>query len=203
MSWCPAAPWASGPGGRIWFARSSDRLELTRGDGFDNVEPLTGAARQTGEAYGAEARLGFEAFDDMPLAVRFGVSRARTTRAAYAETGGDYPATYDALSIDRTIAMAAIGAARLLGKGTLWFELGGEADIDSDPVIISGTSEIPGMERFALPSGLDRHTLRGTMNAGYAVPLGPLNLGLEVTAVTPAYGDRWQTGVSVTLGAAL
>jgi hypothetical protein len=198
-----ASRWASGPGGRIWFARSTDRLTLTRGEGFENVEPLTGTARQTGKAYGAEARLGFAAFGDTPLTARIAVARATTRRRAYAETGGDYPASYDALSVDRTIAQAALGAAHPLGKGTAWFELGGETDLESDPVVISGASEIPGMEQFALSSVLDRHKLRGTINAGYAVPLGPLDLGLEVTAVTPVYGNRWQTGVAITLGAAL
>lgn len=198
-----ASRWASGPGGRIWFARSTDRLTLTRGEGFENVEPLTGTARQTGKAYGAEARLGFDAFGDTPFTARVAIARATTRRRAYAETGGDYPASYDALPVDRTIAQAALGAAHPLGKGTAWFELGGETDLESDPVVISGASEIPGMEQFALASGLDRHKLRGTIIAGYAVPLGPLDLGLEVTAVTPVYGNRWQTGVAITLGAAL
>ena len=33
--------------------------------------------------------------------------------------------------------------------------------------------------------------------------MSPKPTVVEVTAVTPAYGARWQTGVSVTLGAAL
>jgi len=157
-------------GASIGWGRESGAI--ARGRGLDNVMLATGDASL--DTFGARAAIGYgfqqQEWLIIPSAT---LAHFRTSRSAYAETGADFNASYDALSIQRTTATLAISAERSVAEqGILSLGVGVERDLSVERAILTGTSTIPGMESFAVGSTLERHRTRGFLDAGYTHDLG-------------------------------
>jgi|GEM_PF-5874858 len=191
----------SGPFGRIWYSHAREDLSLVRGEGYADVQAMRGETRLTSESYGLRAGYGFTLPGNIGLRPWVAVDRRSSDRDAFTETGGDFPASFSAIAAKRTMAGAGIDLGLPAGSNPLRLGISLETDLDDDPVMIAGTSDIPGMEAFTLTSSLKRKDVRARFRAGYDVPLGPLLIGIGASAKSPVYGSSWQFGGALRLSA--
>lgn len=191
---------ATGLSGRAWYARAHENLALDRGAEFADVEVMTGRTRLVSESYGVRAGYGLAIGESTVLRPWAEIARYRSTRDGFAEEGVDFPASFAGFAAHRTLAEVGADLVLPLGDNHLVLTGAVEADLDADPVAFAGTSEIPGMEAFTLTSGLARKNTRARLGAGYAIPVGPLAIGVRVGARSPVYGSAWQLdgGLSLT-----
>jgi len=179
----------------VWGRASSD---ITRGRGLDNVMSATGDADlKTG---GVRATIGY-GFQTQDWLITPGATLAylSTRRDAYTETGADFNAHYDKLDLDRTTATLALtGERRMATHGTFSIGAGVEHDLSVDDVFLKGTSDMPGMDRFAIKSTLDRHKTRGFLDVGYTYAIaGNSALSGALRIKRAAYGDKPQASVGI------
>ncbi|WP_161956747.1 hypothetical protein [Sphingosinithalassobacter portus] len=196
----------SGPFGRIWYSRAREDLSLVRGEGYADVQAMRGRTRLTSESFGLRAGYGFTLPGNIGLRPWVTVDRRNSDRDAFTDTAtanttGDFPAHFAGIEAIRTIGRGGIDVDVPAGGNRLILGVSLETDLNSDPVAIAGTSDIPGMETFTLTSSLERKDVRAGFTMGYDMGLGPLRVGIGASAKSPVYGDGWQLGGGLRLSA--
>jgi len=151
---------------------SNGTADISRGRGLDNVMIATGEADLSTVGVSAILGYGFQQ-QDWLLTPSLSLAHFETRRDGYAETGGDFNATYDSLTMNRTTVTLQLDAERTISEtGTLLLGAGFEHDLSADRVTLTGTSDLPGLESFAVGSTLERRETRGFASVGYTHDLG-------------------------------
>jgi hypothetical protein len=127
------------------------------------------------------------------------LTRHTTTRDAYSESGGDFNAAYDSLSVSSTTLDLQLAADyHVSDTGTLMLEAGMVKDLNVDAITLTGTSDMPGMAAVSTDGGLERNDTRGFASIGYRHELndsssitGALRAGQSV------FGNQLQVNVGV------
>lgn len=175
-----------------WYGRSKDQIDFQRTAELADVQQMTATAPLKGEVWGASVEYGIPIGTNWTLTPQAAVSRITFDRAGFAEQGGDFPAQFEGLVNKATFASAGLGLSTVAGSGTLMLKAHLERDLEDGPVVVSGTSDIPGLMQFSLASMLERHRTRTSLGAQYDLPIGPVMLRLGAGAESPTYGERWR-----------
>jgi hypothetical protein len=193
----------SGQLGTGWQAsasvgRNTGNADISRGRGLDNVVVSTGSADVTTNSMQATLGYGVQQQDWLftPSAT---LTRHTTTRDAYSESGGDFNAAYDSLSVSSTTLDLQLAADyHVSDTGTLMLEAGMVKDLNVDAITLTGTSDMPGMAAVSTDGGLERNDTRGFASIGYRHELndsssitGTLRAGQSV------FGNQLQVNVGV------
>jgi probable HAF family extracellular repeat protein len=193
----------SGQLGTGWQAsasvgRNTGNADISRGRGLDNVVVSTGSADVTTNSMQATLGYGVQQQDWLftPSAT---LTRHTTTRDAYSESGGDFNAAYDSLSVSSTTLDLQLAADyRVSDTGTFMLEAGMVKDLNVDAITLTGTSDMPGMAAVSTDGGLERNDTRGFASIGYRHELndsssltGALRVGQSV------FGSQLQANVGV------
>lgn len=177
---------------------------ITRGLGLSDVDAATGAADVKTLAARVSVGYGINLASGWLLTPHAAISSFTTSREAYAEdpTATAFSAAYDKLSVARTLGNVGLVAMQTLSK-TSSFSLGAGADFDItvEDTILTGSSNIPGMETFAVANTLVRNDFRPYVTADYSIDIPS---GGTVTASArlgkAAYGSEAEAGVGVSYG---
>ena len=193
----------SGQLGTGWQAsasvgRNTGNADISRGRGLDNVVVSTGSADVTTNSMQATLGYGVQQQDWLftPSAT---LTRHTTIRDAYSESGGDFNAAYDSLSVSSTTFDLQLAADyHVSDTGTLMLEAGMVKDLNVDAITLTGTSDMPGMAAVSTDGGLERNDTRGFASIGYRHELndsssitGALRAGQSV------FGNQLQANVGV------
>jgi probable HAF family extracellular repeat protein len=193
----------SGQLGTGWQAsasvgRNTGNADISRGRGLDNVVVSTGSADVTTNSMQATLGYGVQQQDWLftPSAT---LTRHTTTRDAYSESGGDFNAAYDSLSVSSTTLDLQLAADyHVSDTGTLMLEAGMVKDLNVDAITLTGTSDMPGMTAVSTEGGLERNDTRGFASIGYRHELndsssitGALRVGQSI------FGNQLQVNVGV------
>jgi len=191
--------------GSIGWAGASGKA--TRGGGLVGVTPTTGRADmdtrivRASLGYGVGTRPGYGLRHNGGglLTPTVGIAHYLTHRNGYAETGAGFTAAYDRQTTRRTLLALAVSAKTGVGDlGNLALAGGVGYDLLRDDTVLSGASDVPGRERFAIKSALDRNDTRPFVSVGYSRPIGPGGtLSATVGVATPEFGDTPQLGMSI------
>jgi probable HAF family extracellular repeat protein len=181
----------------LGYGRASG--DITRGAGLDNVLLSTGQADMDTRMARASIGYGFNQAQGWLLTPTLGITNTRTTRDAYTETGGDFNASYDSLSIERTNMDLSLSAETAINDVSRLTLTGGlEHDLSADRAVLTGTSDMPGMEAFSVGSTLDRRDTRSFFAAEYAYDLSETQtLSGSLKAGQAAYGSKPQVGLGI------
>jgi probable HAF family extracellular repeat protein len=185
------------------IATAHDAETINRGAGFANVVPLTGSADLNSTAVHASLSYGVKAKSGWLLTPKAGLTWIETSRDAYSETTGAFPATFDKLTSHSSFASLGISAQRPIGaKASVSLGAGADIDLSASRVNLSGTSTLPGMTSFDVTDSLSRNRVRPYVAAEYSYNLSDrskLDGGLQVA--TPVYGDTplFNLGVRYTI----
>jgi probable HAF family extracellular repeat protein len=193
----------SGQLGTGWQAsasvgRNTGNADISRGRGLDNVVVSTGSADVTTNSMQATLGYGVQQQDWLftPSAT---LTRHTTTRDAYSESGGDFNAAYDSLSVSSTTLDLQLAADyHVSDTGTLMLEAGMVKDLNVDAITLTGTSDMPGMAAVSTEGGLERNDTRGFASIGYR---HELNDSSSITGALRAgqsiFGNQLQVNVGV------
>jgi probable HAF family extracellular repeat protein len=181
----------------LGYGRASG--DITRGRGVDNVILSIGEADVDTRLARASIGYGFNQAQGWLLTPTLGITNTRTTRDAYTETGGDFNASYDSLTIDRTNMDLSLSAETAINDVSRLTLTGGlEHDLSADRAVLTGTSDMPGMEAFSVGSTLDRRDTRSFFAAEYAYDLSETQtLSGSLKAGQAAYGSKPQVGLGI------
>ena len=184
----------------LGYGRASG--DITRGRGLANVLLSTGEADMDTRMARASLGYGFNQAQGWLLTPTLGITKTRTTRDAYTETGGDFNASYDSLTIDHTTVDLSLSAETAINDVSRLTLTGGlEHDLSADRVVLTGTSDMPGMGAFAVGSTLARRDTRGFLGAEYAYDLSETQtLSGSLRVGQAAYGSKPQVGLGVHFG---
>ena len=193
----------SGQLGTGWQAsasvgRNTGNADISRGRGLDNVVVSTGSADVTTNSMQATLGYGVQQQDWLftPSAT---LTRYNTTRDAYSESGGDFNAAYDSLSVSSTTLDLQLAADyHVSDTGTLMLEAGMVKDINVDAITLTGTSDMPGMTAVSTDGGLERNDTRGFASIGYRHELNDSSsITGALRAGQSAFGNQLQVNVGV------
>ena len=181
--------------------------KVIRGGGLSDVTPVTGKTdmdtrtvrASLGYGFGTRPGYGFRHRSGWLLTPRVGVAHYLTHRNGYAETNAEFDVTYDRDTTRRTLLTLAVSAKTGIGNfGNLVLSGGVGYDLFRDDAVLSGASDIPGMERFAMKSALDHNDTRPFVSASYSRPVGSGGtLSATVGISTPEFGDTPRFGMGV------
>jgi probable HAF family extracellular repeat protein len=147
-------------------------VDISRGRTLDNVMIATGEADMSTTGVSATLGYGFQQ-QDWLLTPSATLAHFETSRGAYAETGGDFNATYDRIFISRTTLTLQMDAERKVSEtGHLLLSAGFEHDFNVDRITLMGTSDLPGMGEVSTTSTMERHETRGFASLGYTHDFG-------------------------------
>ena len=180
-------------------ARQDNRFQ--RGIGLENVEVTPGESKISTTTIAAEFAYGFDIGGSIVLAPVVGIASQSSELDPFSEAPGDFPATFTGNSFDATFVTAGLELTIPVGTGGA-LTLGGlvEQDISNDDILLSGTSEIPGMETFAMPAGLKREETRPRAEVTFSQQVGPGVVTLFGRAGAPTFGDKARYAVGIGLG---
>jgi hypothetical protein len=127
------------------------------------------------------------------------LTRYTTTRDAYSESGGDFNAAYDSLSVSSTTLDLQLAADyRVSDTGTLMLEAGVVMELNVGAITLTGTSVMPGMTAVSMDGGLERNETHGFASIGYR---HELNDSSSITGALRAgqslFGNQPQVHVGV------
>jgi hypothetical protein len=122
-----------------------------------------------------------------------------TTRDTYSESGGDFNATYESLSVSSTILNLQLAADYLVSDtGTLMLKAGMDKDLNVDTITLTGTSDVPGMTTISTDGGLERNDTRGFASIGYKHELDDnSSLTVALRVGQSVFGSQLQSNVGV------
>ncbi len=140
---------------------------INRGVGFDNVVVSTGMADLTSSAVQASLSYGVQAKDGWLITPLAGFTWMETSRGAYSETTGVFPASFDELTTQSSYATLGLSAQRPIdARSDVSLGAGLDVDLSADHIGLSGTSDLPGMTSFTVTDSLSRNKLRPYFVAG-------------------------------------
>jgi hypothetical protein len=180
----------------LGFATNSGEVE--RGRLLAGVVPATGQSTIETRAFNASLGYGFRQGTWL-LTPTVAVAHFATTRSAYTETGPGFTASYDAMHTNRTVVTVGLTANTAIGEqGRLSLGAGVEHDLSTDAVRLTGTSTIPGLATFDIPSAKPTNQTRGFAAVGYSHDLGNgHSLSGNLRVANAVYGSTMSVGVSV------
>jgi probable HAF family extracellular repeat protein len=193
----------SGQLGTGWQAsasvgRNTGTADISRGRSLENVIVSTGSADVTTNSMQATLGYGVQQQDWLftPSAT---LTRYTTTRDAYSESGGDFNAVYDSLSVSSTTLDLQLAADyRVSDTGTLMLEAGMVMDLNVGAITLTGTSDMPGMTAVSMDGGLERNETRGFASIGYRHELNDSSsITGALRAVQSVLGNQLQVNVGV------
>lgn len=207
----------TGSGGALWARYSADGAaqtglqagaalgymrnsgDIARGRLLTDVQLATGRSRVTTRA--AQVWLGFGiAQDNWRVTPTLGLSRSETRRAAYTETGAGFTTRYDALRVLHTsVTLGMTGEIAAGPQGRILFGAQAEHDLRRTPLRLSGSSDIPGLERFNIDPVPAARRTRASATLGYRHDLATgASITGEVSLGQAAYGRKLTTGAGLT-----
>ena len=186
----PDGPGLLGPRARIAVGGAVQRNLIERGQGLENVQVTPGHADLTTLTVQGELRYGIP-IGKLALIPTVGFTWQRTTLDGFVEADGDWPASFGRTRWKTSYVTAGADIALPLGTDTR-VTLGAKADFDtrSDPVVVAGTSEIPGMESFSAPSLYQRKDTRGRFELGVEHVSAGIGVSANVGLHTPVIGSK-------------
>ncbi len=193
-AWLDVAPGGPGPFGfkaRLAAGGAVQQNLFERGAGLENVQVTPGRADLNTLSARATVQYGIP-LGKLALVPNAGITWQRSTLDAFDEkVDGDFPAQFGQTRWQTSYATAGADLVLPLGPDTR-VSLGGKVDfdLDSDPVIMTGTSTIPGMETFAVPSLYPRKDTRGRFELGVEHGSDTMSLKATVGVHTPVLGDE-------------
>ncbi len=172
---------------------------INRGVGFDNVVVSTGTADLTSSAVQASLSYGVQAKGGWQLAPMAGITWMETSRGAYSETTGVFPASFDKLTTRSSYATLGMSAQRRIdARSNVSLGAGADIDLSADHTSLSGTSDLPGMTSFTVTDSLSRNKVRPYVVAGYSYSLSAHStLGGSLQVAAPVYGNTAQVNLGV------
>jgi len=171
-------------GGFIVYEEARDftglrlRGSLTYQDGSVRVTrrvlPDTEPGQGTGDlrtfGFGVEASYGFSVAQGWAVAPYGGIRRVESARNQYAEASGEavlYPIRYDSFGQYVTSAVAGLRVRGALTDGLTFIAgVGVEYDLSAKMDRYAGSSDIYGLERFAINMGQNANEVRGAASIG-------------------------------------
>lgn len=200
LDWVPAGPGRGGLHGRLAVGGAVQRNVFLRGEGLENVQVTPGHSDL--KTLTAKGTFGYGMnLGGMIFTPEFGFTWQRTTLDGFAEQQGDFPAVFNQSSYESSFVTAGAELAVPLAQDT-YVTLGAKADFDvqNGPVVMTGTSQIPGMETFAAPSLYSRKEVRGRFEAGISKDVGPATVDFTAAVHTPTIGEKPVVVVGVGFG---
>jgi probable HAF family extracellular repeat protein len=169
---------------------------------------LTGVALATGtsslQTWGGFASVGygFEAGGGWLVTPSLALSHYQTTRPGYSETGAPFNATYDDMTVSRTdLTLGLTAAFKVSEQGTLSLGAGIDREVAGQAAVLSGTSDIPGLATFNIPSSFVTNQTRGYVSAGYAHDFGNgMTLSGDLRVGHAVYGTSPEVRGGLALG---
>lgn len=157
---------------RAAYSRSSDQLRITR-ETIGTSQPGHGQTNMFTVGYGLEASYGFELDSDWTLSPYVGLWRIISDRKAYSESGVDYPISYGNNSFNQTTMTTGLRLAGKLDDNiSAVVGLGIERDVNVKQSDITGTSNVPGVENFALTMPTLSDSVRAVGSLGLVFDIG-------------------------------
>lgn len=183
--------------GSLGFARSEG--EVARGRLLSDVIVATGQSDVETRALHAEVGYGLERGAWL-VTPALGLARYDTRRAAYAETGAAFNASYDAMETSRTVATLSMTGEMALGdQGRLSLGLGVDREVDPEQPRLTGRSDIPGLATFDIGSTFTVNRTRAFATLGYTHDLGDgATLAADLRVGEAVYGTTPSVGLGVT-----
>lgn len=192
---------ATGLSGRIGVAFASQDNLFQRGIGLTNVEVTPGNADIDTTTVTGEFSYGFDLGGSAVLAPVVGLSWQKSELDPFMEAPGDFPADFSGGTFDVTFATVGLEAIIPVGTGGT-LTLGGmiEQDLNSDDIALVGTSQIPGMEAFVMPTVLEREETRPRAEASFSQQFGPGVVSVFGRVGSPTFGDKARYAVGIGFG---
>lgn len=200
LDWAPEGPGRGGLHGRLAVGGAVQRNVFLRGEGMENVQVTPGHSDL--KTLTAKGSFGYGMkVAGMVFTPEFGFSWQRTTLDGFTEQEGDFPAVFNKTSYETSVVTAGAELAIPLAQDT-YVTLGAKADFDvqTNPVVMTGTSQIPGMESFAVTSLYSRKEVRGRFEAGIAKDVGPGTVDFSAGVHTPTIGGKPVVVVGIGFG---
>lgn len=168
-------------------AASHAKARFERGEQLADVQAASTRLRQT--AYAQRLAVGYGiAVGHSLLTPELALSHGSTEHAGFTERNVALPLNVERARADTTYATLALRSATpLTAKTTLQLTLAADALLQDDQPAFSGRSDIPGLNRFALDSRLDKRDLvpRAAAQLSYAInPQTTVAAGVQVAAST-------------------
>jgi probable HAF family extracellular repeat protein len=176
-----------------------DDGDVARGRLLTDVIVATGNA--TVKTRAAQARIGYGISQgDWLVTPSFGLTNYETTRSGYTEVGAAFNASYDELRTSRTeMTLSLTGEFSVTEHGRLSLGVGIEHEVNSKPLRLTGTSDIPGLATFDIDSSFKPNRTRAFVTTGYTHDFGngsTLSGDLRVGHAT--YGSTPSVGLGMT-----
>ncbi|SEN83127.1 probable extracellular repeat, HAF family [Roseovarius tolerans] len=191
----------TGVQGNFSLSYSKSNGQITRGLNSDLVMQSVGDTSIGSISASAELGYGFHASNWL-ITPSMSLVTSHFARDAYSEAGGDFNATYDSLSVNRTTSTLAVSGSRSVSdSGTLSISAGIDGDLLADRVKLAGTSDLPGFETFEIDSTMARNETRGFVYSSYSHDLdNNRSLVADIRLGQPAFGDTLlvETGLTFT-----
>jgi probable HAF family extracellular repeat protein len=179
--------------GNIAFVRANELSDVQKADGDADVQTSLAMFK---------ASYGFEVSDSWVLSPTASIMWSRSTRDSYSESESlAFYAEYDGSDEESFSVILGVDQHIELGeRHALQLGAGGVFDLSYQEAVLTGTSNVPGMDSFTFHSNLDRHDLRGYANLEHQFALDDnLTWTTQVYAVTPTYGNDVNFGGAASL----
>lgn len=172
---------------------------INRGIGFANVVVSSGKADLSSSSGQASFSYGIEAKSDWLITPMTSITWIETSRSAYTETTGLFPASFDKLTTQSSYATFGINGQRPIdAKSSVSFAVGADIDINVDNVALNGTSSLPAMTAINITDSVNRNKLRPYIGVGYSYNFNQkASLTGNLMAAEPIYGGTPQVNLGV------
>lgn len=144
------------------------RATITRGRYLDNVEAVSGQTRLNTLGARLGVGYGFKLQEDWLITPQAALTYQTTAFDAYQETGGAMNAGYNKSTLRTAeINLGATAQYAISDMSGISFGTGVRRDLDIKNMNLSGTSDIPYIEKFNIKNPLHRNKLRPYLSIGY------------------------------------
>lgn len=187
LAWAPQDG-PLGPQLRVAFGFATQGNDINRGLGLTNIQVLPGSADLATHTYRVTAGYGF-ATGMATITPWVRLTGEHSRLGAFTEAPGDFPAAFDATRFSATYASVGADLGVPVGMGRIQVSGWLDSDMSSDPVILTGTSDIPGMNAFSVLSLVARDSSRWGASASFSHPVGAGVFNVGVGGGDSAFGQ--------------